>query len=183
MYFDWRLWQLTRGMRWRIVATVLMGLTSAVIGVARFVFLGSLLALVFRGAPAAALLTAGGSGRGGRARSRVARARAHHGGAPHRCARAGGLAPQALRQGGRARSGLVRRRAHRRRHALGGRRRGAVADLFRPIRAAARHCRAHADRDVCHHRLVGRAGGGAHALLRAASAWFCRRPSIGSTAK
>ncbi len=56
MYFDLRLWQLTRGMRWRIVATVLMGLLAAVVGVARFVFLGSLIALVYRGAPAAALI-------------------------------------------------------------------------------------------------------------------------------
>jgi ATP-binding cassette subfamily B protein len=55
LYFDFRLWQLTRGMRWRIVVTVLMGLGSAAIGVARFVFLGMLLALVYRGAPAAAL--------------------------------------------------------------------------------------------------------------------------------
>ena len=55
MYFDLRLWQLTRGMRWRIVATVLMGLFAAVVGVARFVFLGSLIGLVYRGAPAAAL--------------------------------------------------------------------------------------------------------------------------------
>jgi len=31
VYFDWRLWQLTRGMRWRIVATVLMGLASAAV--------------------------------------------------------------------------------------------------------------------------------------------------------
>jgi ABC-type multidrug transport system fused ATPase/permease subunit len=56
VYFDRRLWQLTRGMRWRILATVLMGLASAAVGMARFVFLGALLALVFRGAPAAALL-------------------------------------------------------------------------------------------------------------------------------
>ena len=56
MYFDLRLWQLTRGMRWRIVATVLMGLLAAAVGVVRFVFLGSLIALVYRGAPAAALV-------------------------------------------------------------------------------------------------------------------------------
>ena len=56
LYFDVCLWQLTRGMRWRIAATVLMGLLSAIVGVSRFVFLGSLLALVYRGAPARALL-------------------------------------------------------------------------------------------------------------------------------
>jgi ATP-binding cassette, subfamily B, bacterial len=56
VFFDWRLWQLTRGMRWRIVVTVLMGLASAAVGMARFVFLGTLLARVFAGAPAAALI-------------------------------------------------------------------------------------------------------------------------------
>ena len=56
MSFDLRLWQLTRGMRWRIVATVLIGLLAAVVGVSRFVFLGLLIALVYRGAPAAALI-------------------------------------------------------------------------------------------------------------------------------
>jgi ATP-binding cassette, subfamily B, bacterial len=56
VYFDWRLWQLTRGMRWRIVVTVLMGLASAAVGMARFVFLGTLLARVFAGLPAAALM-------------------------------------------------------------------------------------------------------------------------------
>jgi ATP-binding cassette, subfamily B, bacterial len=56
VYFDWRLWQLTRGMRWRIVATVLVGLVSAAVGMARFVFLGALLARVFAGAPVTALI-------------------------------------------------------------------------------------------------------------------------------
>jgi ATP-binding cassette subfamily C protein CydCD len=56
VYFDRRLWQLTRGMRWRIVASVLMGLASAAVGMARFVFLGALLARVLAGAPTAALI-------------------------------------------------------------------------------------------------------------------------------
>ena len=56
MYFDRRLWRLTRGMRWRIFATVFMGLASAAIGIARFVLLASLLALVFRSAPSSALI-------------------------------------------------------------------------------------------------------------------------------
>src|ERR1043166_4232067 len=56
VYFDWRLWQFTRGMRWRIGVSVLMGLASAAVGMARFVFLGALLARVFAGAPAAALI-------------------------------------------------------------------------------------------------------------------------------
>jgi ATP-binding cassette subfamily C protein CydCD len=59
LYFDFRLWQLTRGMRWRIAATILMGLLASVVGVARFVLLGSLIALVYRGAPAAALILPG----------------------------------------------------------------------------------------------------------------------------
>jgi ATP-binding cassette, subfamily B, bacterial len=61
LYFDLRLWQLTRGMRWRIAATALMGLFAAIVGVARFVLLGSLIALVYRGAPAAALLLPAGA--------------------------------------------------------------------------------------------------------------------------
>ena len=56
MYFDRRLWQLTRGMRWRIVASVLMGLASAAVGMARFVFLGTLLARVLAGLPARSLI-------------------------------------------------------------------------------------------------------------------------------
>jgi ATP-binding cassette subfamily B protein len=56
VYFDWRLWQLTRGMRWRIAATIFVGLASTAIGIARFVLLAWLLALVFRGGPATALI-------------------------------------------------------------------------------------------------------------------------------
>jgi ABC-type multidrug transport system fused ATPase/permease subunit len=51
MYFDWRMWQLTRGVRGRIAATVLLGLLAALVGMGRFVFLGYLIARVFRGAP------------------------------------------------------------------------------------------------------------------------------------
>src|SRR5215472_16877966 len=43
-------------MRWRIVASVLMGLVATIVSVSRFVFLGLLIALVYRGAPAGALL-------------------------------------------------------------------------------------------------------------------------------
>jgi ATP-binding cassette subfamily B protein len=50
MYFDRRLWQLTRGLRGRIAFAVLLGLLAAVVGIARFVLLGLLLAAVFRGA-------------------------------------------------------------------------------------------------------------------------------------
>ena len=61
LYFDLRLWQLTRGMRWRSVATVLMGLLAAIVGVSRFVFLGTLIALVYRGAPGTALMLPAGA--------------------------------------------------------------------------------------------------------------------------
>ncbi|MGH7052851.1 MAG: ABC transporter ATP-binding protein [Stellaceae bacterium] len=50
MYFDWRLWRLTCGLRGRIVLAILMGLLAAAVGIARFVLLGLMLAAVFRGA-------------------------------------------------------------------------------------------------------------------------------------
>jgi ATP-binding cassette subfamily B protein len=51
MYFDLQLWRMTIGLRGRIVFAVLLGLLALVAGIARFVFLGQLLALVFRQAP------------------------------------------------------------------------------------------------------------------------------------
>jgi ATP-binding cassette subfamily C protein CydCD len=51
MYFDLRLWQLTAGVRFRIVAAVVLGLASMGFGILRFVFLGRLLALAFTAAP------------------------------------------------------------------------------------------------------------------------------------
>jgi ATP-binding cassette, subfamily B, bacterial len=56
MYFDRRLWQLMRGARGRIAAAVAVGLLASAIGIARFVFLGWLLALVFAAAPLSALV-------------------------------------------------------------------------------------------------------------------------------
>src|SRR5260221_11400307 len=56
MYFDRRLWQLTRGARWRIAAAVAIGLLASAIGIARFAFLGWLLALVFTGAKLSAVV-------------------------------------------------------------------------------------------------------------------------------
>ncbi len=55
MYFDPRLWRLTRGRRGRIAASVLLGLLALAFGIARFAFLGTFLAGVFRAAPFAAL--------------------------------------------------------------------------------------------------------------------------------
>ena len=55
MFFDRLLWQMTRGLRWRLVAAVIIGLVAAAVGLARFVLLGSFMALVFRGAPVSAL--------------------------------------------------------------------------------------------------------------------------------
>src|SRR6201987_2083062 len=47
MYFDRRLWQLTRGLRGWIALAVLLGLVAAVAGIARFALLGGLLSRVF----------------------------------------------------------------------------------------------------------------------------------------
>jgi ATP-binding cassette subfamily C protein CydCD len=56
MYFDWRLWQFTRGVRGRIAWTVLLGLLAAGVGIVRLALLGWLLARVFAGAPLTELL-------------------------------------------------------------------------------------------------------------------------------
>jgi hypothetical protein len=50
MYFDRRLWQLTRGMRGWIAAAILLGLVASIVGIARFAILGVLLSHVFNGA-------------------------------------------------------------------------------------------------------------------------------------
>src|SRR5439155_7708500 len=50
MYFDRRLWQLTRGFRGWIALTILLGLVASVVGIARFAILGVLLSRVFDGA-------------------------------------------------------------------------------------------------------------------------------------
>src|SRR6516164_10297905 len=49
MYFDRRLWQLTRGLRGWIALAILLGLVAAVVGIARFAILGVLLSHVFDG--------------------------------------------------------------------------------------------------------------------------------------
>ena len=49
MYFDLRLWSLTRGVRLRIAWAVFIGLLTAATGVARLALLGWLLAEVFDG--------------------------------------------------------------------------------------------------------------------------------------
>src|ERR1051325_6615801 len=66
MYFDRRLWELTRGLRGRIGLAIGLGLGAAMFGIARIVFLGMLLAAVFVGADAGhlVLLAAGGAGAG-----------------------------------------------------------------------------------------------------------------------
>ena len=50
MYFDQRLWQLTRGLRGWIASAILLGLVASVVGIARFALLGVLLSHVFNGA-------------------------------------------------------------------------------------------------------------------------------------
>ena len=56
MYLDPRLWALTRGVRLRIAATVLVGLAAVAVGIARLVLLGWLLARVLGGESLAALV-------------------------------------------------------------------------------------------------------------------------------
>ena len=50
MYFDWRLWPFTQGVRWRIGFAVVVGLLAALTGIARLGLLGWLLTKVFSGA-------------------------------------------------------------------------------------------------------------------------------------
>src|SRR3979411_201517 len=58
MYFDRRLWQLTRGLRGRILLAIVIGLAASALGIARFALLGVLLARVFTGAGFAAIAEA-----------------------------------------------------------------------------------------------------------------------------
>ena len=51
MYFDRRLWAMMAGLRLRVGAAVALGLLAMGFGILRFVFLGRVLALAFRGAP------------------------------------------------------------------------------------------------------------------------------------
>ncbi len=51
MYFDTRLWQLTAGLRMRMAGGIFLGLLALAAGIARYVFLGQLLARVFDAAP------------------------------------------------------------------------------------------------------------------------------------
>ncbi len=56
MYFNFKLWALTQGVRGRIYGAVLMGLGSAILGMARLVLLGWLLGLIFKQTPLDELL-------------------------------------------------------------------------------------------------------------------------------
>jgi ATP-binding cassette subfamily C protein CydCD len=56
LYFDRRLWGFTKNVRGRIFWAVFVGLISAVVGVARLALLGWLLAKIFAGEPADALI-------------------------------------------------------------------------------------------------------------------------------
>ncbi len=51
MYFDSRLWRLTEGLRAGMAGGILLGLLALAAGIARYVFLGQLLARVFEAAP------------------------------------------------------------------------------------------------------------------------------------
>ena len=56
MFFEKRLWQFTRGLRWRIAGAVAVGVLAALVGIGRLALLGWLLARVFEGAPAHSLI-------------------------------------------------------------------------------------------------------------------------------
>jgi ATP-binding cassette subfamily C protein CydCD len=56
MYFDWRLFALTRGLRWRIVAAALIGLLGLPLNLGRLALSGVVLAAIIRGQPIAELL-------------------------------------------------------------------------------------------------------------------------------
>jgi len=58
MYFDRKLWAFTRGVRGRIWLSVLIGVASSGLGVARLAMLGWLLGMVFGAAPISELLWA-----------------------------------------------------------------------------------------------------------------------------
>ena len=55
MYFNWQLWRMTIGLRGRIALGMTLGIVALFVGIARFVFLGGLLAKVFAGAQLAEL--------------------------------------------------------------------------------------------------------------------------------
>lgn len=59
MHFDFRLWSLTRGFRGRIAWSVVMGLVSSLIGIARLVLLGWLLGMALSGASLDELMVPG----------------------------------------------------------------------------------------------------------------------------
>ncbi len=56
MFLNYRLWQLTQGLRLRIFFTVFVGIVAATVGVVRLALLGWLLALIFNGAGFADIL-------------------------------------------------------------------------------------------------------------------------------
>jgi ATP-binding cassette, subfamily B, bacterial len=58
MYFDRRLWAMMAGLRPRVAGAVGLGLLAMAFGILRFVFLGRVLALAFRGAPLAEIAVA-----------------------------------------------------------------------------------------------------------------------------
>src|SRR3954471_112247 len=49
MYFDWRLFALTRGLRWRIVVAALIGLAGLPLNLGRLALSGVVLASIIRG--------------------------------------------------------------------------------------------------------------------------------------
>jgi len=60
MYFDRRLWALTRGLRGQIGLAILIGLCAAAFGIARFTLLGTMLSRVFAGSGFMSIAVAAG---------------------------------------------------------------------------------------------------------------------------
>src|SRR3954451_23837531 len=56
MYFDWRLFALTRGLRWRIVFAALVGLAALPLNLGRLALSGVVLAAIIRGRPIGEML-------------------------------------------------------------------------------------------------------------------------------
>ena len=174
VHFDLRLWRMTAGLRWRIALGIALGLLALAVGIARFAFLGQFLARLFRGATGMelAMPLLATPPRSCCAPGWITPARCSRTAPRRRCRRrcARGCTTRSWRW-----AGLVRRRAHRRRDAVDGRRRRAVADLLRAVYAAGIDRRLRAARDLRLHGVVGRAGRHRHAGARRCSPWCCRR--------
>ena len=174
MYFDWRLWAMMAGLRLRVAGAVGLGLLAMGFGILRFVFLGRMLALAFRGAPIGAI----GMAAAGTAVCILLRAALDHA----RDVMAQGTAGQMQV---RLRARLFDRIAELGPAWFGAERTGGVMlsmvdgveqlqTFFGAVPAAADHRRLRAGGDLRLAGVVGRADGRRHAGRRAVRRWRCR---------